>query len=183
MKHLLRLALLATVLLLSVPAQARDFVKLGQDVNQEVQETVQRRLANDATYKNARPEQQRVIHAEALRETMLQAMDQRMNGLQRKITQQIQGVVNRVLVKALPDTDKRIPEIKRLFLAEMYKQMNHGEDSNAFYNLYDSASGNGLGASIETIINNAMTAQKTLTLVDIELIIRALSPPPDADAQ
>lgn len=149
---------------------------LGQQVNEAAKKGAEAKLATNPEYQKATAERKKQIQEETIQEMTRLEMDRIKNDLQRKIDKKIQGVVDTVLVKALPDTDKRIPEIKRQFLAEMYKFMNESEDSSAFYNLYDSASGNGLGASIETIINTTITADQTLTRSDISMVIRTLSP-------
>ena len=168
-------ALLAA-LLLSLALSPAHAGLLGQQINEAAQKATAAHLAKNPEYASASPARKKIIANETLLDMTRREMDRVENDLQRKIDKKIQGVINTVLIKALPDTDKRIPEIKRMFLAQMYIDMNESEDSNTFYNLYDSASGNGLGASVETIIYISITADQTLTSSDIDNVIRALSP-------
>jgi len=117
---------------LAVPGSAQAGV-LGQQINEAAKKGADAKLASNPEYQKATAERKKQIQEETIQEMTRLEMDRIKNDLQRKIDKKIQGVVDAVLIKALPDTDKRIPEIKRQFLTEMYRQMNHREDANTFY--------------------------------------------------
>lgn len=161
---------------LALPGSAQAGANVGRHIDEAAKKNAEAQLSTNLEYQKANAERKKQIYAETIREMTRLEMEKILTPMQRQVEKKLESVLAEAINKALPEGDKRIPEIKRIFLGEMRQYVNKKEEASALYGLYEATNGDNQGTSMETIVSGVMRADTAMTEIDVGNIFRRIAP-------
>lgn len=172
--NLLVLTFLAGILL--TPAAALAEANVGRHLSEHVERETRAELARQPAYAQAGADERKRLETRIRHATVLRVMEQAMTPMQQRVSAKLQAVLTQAIGIALPDGDKRLADIQRHFLPELYLYINRKEEASALYGLYEVTEGDNHGLTLETIIEQVVHTDTAMTEIDVETIFRRIAP-------